>query len=602
MENLLETSSNAITELNSSPHKITHQNERTNISFATTKNVVQSPTKKKLTCLDTTTKTKSDRLNLKTPSQLSTNAFVNNKESLTKSLRNTPSHVDASNINEWIAATSTPKHPVSTNMVLNCMKGICRWHFTTRTCYKDTRCYYKHKLDGSFLNNLRELNVDQFQLVLKEMTRYQYLFKDTFDAILSYYKENNHSQELVYLIEDILNLNFDKTPFVKAVVSNLKDLGYTFVDAISEILWTHGTKTQSLMDILLMIIVEEDDCLENNWHFVNKITKFRKEKLDYGVVTEIFQKCCNAGNPNRTFCENIYKDLIIKSHIELDKINRDLVIKYVNLLYNFNFTYYAEQLKQNYRIGDCELAATVDDVRNTRPQDTIVDNRENDENKQSPTTTTHHTDTCSSSSTATTNATSTTNSTSTTGSTANSEDVPDVPNSLHEIIERTNDETSEQRAQYCQANTSPQIDERINSGEIVGEERQAECEEFLEEDEHANRVTTNEMGDGYDELSKKANNVERCYRFEINPTYTHSDLETYLNYVNRDTYLTQNYYSVDEPPLKSAVNNVDTTTKQQQMIYKSSDSEQSFNRRPSLYTPGMYICIIRCMRVQFPHC
>lgn len=410
--------------------------------------------------------------------------------------------MDTSKIKDWIVSTSAPKCPINATNTLNAIKKLCHYHFRTRSCFRE-HCFYSHKLPDDFCNTLRELNEEQFQMVLEQICKFRYLFKDTFEILLMYYKENNLASDLIYLIEYILKLDFDKTPFIKAVITTLKDMGYSFVGAIDEILLTHGMKTQILLDILLLIIVEEDDCLENNWHFIDKITRFRKNKLDYGVVSDIFQKCCNAHNPNKEFCENIYKDLIIKSHTELDKLERSLVIKYINLLYHFDLVQYAEQLKQNNGIDDQELC-----IKNQKQPEAMVRNEVAQSSKSSQSDTS--TDSSSSDSDSTT-------------STSESENIPPI---ISEGVKNDISVESDATDTEIAVNFSSDCIDPIN----VGDDEVESEKETEEKIKNSQEPPQNQLD----------------VSLEPNQNYTNSDLDIYLDHVNREIYSGTNFYTPDE--------------------------------------------------------
>ncbi|XP_071055361.1 reticulocyte-binding protein homolog 1-like isoform X2 [Onthophagus taurus] len=251
-------------------------------------------------------------------------------------------------ITEWISKSSTVNKNQSMDYG-NFPKRWCYPYLETGKCVK-FKCPFKHTMLEVDFN---AISPENFEIIFNGCVKFTYLFKTFFDSLLNYLMEKERKDLILSLVLHVMKrVKDEKMPFVKKIITTLKNIGFTFVEAINEILFTCGRSNEGLLDILLAFAVEDEDCVKTSWNVIANLINFRRTGLDFGVTQDIFTKCLN--DYDQILAENIYKDVIVKNNFNLNQIDRSILINYILLLQDHHKEG-AEYIITNYNINEFEL-------------------------------------------------------------------------------------------------------------------------------------------------------------------------------------------------------------------------------------------------------
>lgn len=236
----------------------------------------------------------------------------------------------------WISKETSYK----TNMCWEILKGGCRAHW----------CKYNHKLPKNINHEVTMMNIEE----LTDFTNYikgseEFLY-EMLPVLISRGNQLKQSKYVISLIGDVLSLkSFDKTPQISLILDGLKNEQNCLENVIQEVLNVYGKQSQVLCDILLSIVTSKNEPLINNWSSIRILVK-DKNDLDFGVVSDMLEKCVREEPTNITLMSSICEDILMTHNIPMDKIDWNIMNEFLMRLKYYNMCNYMNHIVQQNKV------------------------------------------------------------------------------------------------------------------------------------------------------------------------------------------------------------------------------------------------------------
>lgn len=231
------------------------------------------------------------------------------------------------------------------------LKGICKNFFVSGCKYNP--CHFAHGITQQIKSQIFALDVENLMLTYRWTLQYSMkLFTETFNSIVRRLARLDQTATLLGLVDDILQQDlFDRTPFIRQIVQALQNMGFSFSQAIDELITAHGYQNLCFADILLNLIVDMQAQLESNWTLIRRIIQYRTKEIDYGVISDIMKHSLQLNSLN--LCKNICTDILDKHSVKFECIDEKIITDFMTQLYSFKLfdSYYILRQKSGIHPG-----------------------------------------------------------------------------------------------------------------------------------------------------------------------------------------------------------------------------------------------------------
>lgn len=217
------------------------------------------------------------------------------------------------------------------------MENVCRSWVKSQKCWSK-HCLLAHVLPVN-MSDLVSIMDEEELIIFKNYLRLnEVLLQRNLPIMIERAKELALSTLLIQLIEDVLQLvSFEKTPHLNMILEALQTDNKPLHLVVNDILvmyGCHGSQEQVLCDILLSIIATRNEPLIMNWPTIEILVKYRKN-LDFGVVSDIMEKCINEVPVNPVLMQKISKDILKTHNILFNKIPNHIIKTFIAKLHEF---------------------------------------------------------------------------------------------------------------------------------------------------------------------------------------------------------------------------------------------------------------------------
>ncbi|XP_025834994.1 uncharacterized protein LOC108735743 isoform X2 [Agrilus planipennis] len=257
-----------------------------------------------------------------------------------------------------------PLRLMTYNYIPDIFRGVCYHYFAKKNCRRKPYCTRLHGLYPNTEESILNLSYEELQNVYN-FTKGKIVYKETFPFFINAYVKHKKILDLVSIVRDAVDQDmFERSPFVEKIVEAIQSIGYSFHQAIEEIITILGITNLNicLSDILINIVVRSSANLEVDWPLIKKLTKYRTDRLDHGVVEDIIRICVKFKNVQ--LCLNTFRDILNTQLVNLEQLNFEFLQKFVLILRQLNFIQESKILagKAKIPLNDDDVVNDMNDV------------------------------------------------------------------------------------------------------------------------------------------------------------------------------------------------------------------------------------------------